>query len=88
MMISLPPELEAFAHRQVENGKYGSIEALLAAGVRALIDREDIYEGRLKELQREAQIGIDSLERGEKLDLDTAMESLRLKMCHHYGQLM
>ena len=41
MMISLPPELEAFAHRQVENGKYGSIEALLAAGVRALIDRDD-----------------------------------------------
>ena len=41
MIISLPPELEAFAHRQVENGKYGSIEALLAAGVRALIDRDD-----------------------------------------------
>ena len=86
MMISLPPELEAFAHRQVENGNYGSIEDLLAAGVRALIDREDIYEGRLKELQREAQIGIDSLERGEKLDLDTAMDSLRLKMRQRYGQ--
>ena len=86
MMISLPPELEAFAHRQVENGKYGSIEALLAAGIRALIDREDIYEGRLEELQREAQIGINSLERGEKLDLDTAMDSLRLKMRQRYGQ--
>ena len=86
MMISLPPELEAFAHRQVENGKYGSIEALLAAGVRALIDREDIYEGRLEDLQREAQIGIDSLESGEKLDLDTAMDSLRLKMRQRYGQ--
>ena len=46
MMISLPPELEAFAHRQVENGKYGSIEALLAAGVRALIDREDILNSQ------------------------------------------
>ena len=54
MMISLPPELEAFAHRQVENGKHGSIEVLLAAGIRVLIDREDIYEGRLEELQREA----------------------------------
>ena len=86
MMISLPPELEAFAHRQVENGRYGSIEALIAAGVRALIDQEDIYEGRLEELQREAQIGIDSLERGEKLDLDTAMDSLRLKMRQRYGQ--
>ena len=86
MMISLPPELEAFAHRQVENGKYGSIEALLTAGVRALIDREDIYKGRLEELQREAQIGIDSLENGEKLDLNTAMDSLRLKMHQHYGQ--
>ena len=86
MIISLPPELEAFAHRQVENGKYGSIEALLAAGIRALIDREDIYEGRLEELQREAQIGINSLERGEKLDLDTAMHSLRLKMRQRYGQ--
>ena len=86
MMISLPPELEAFAHRQVENGRYGSIEALIAAGVRSLIDQEDIYEGRLEELQREAQIGINSLERGEKLDLDTAMHSLRLKMRQRYGQ--
>ena len=41
MMISLPPELEAFAPRQVENGKYGSIEALLisAMGVSYLIDK-------------------------------------------------
>ena len=67
-MISLPPELEAFVHRQVENRKYRSIEALIADGVRALIDREDIYEGRLEELQREAKIGIDSSERGEKID--------------------
>jgi putative addiction module CopG family antidote len=44
-MISLPPELEAFAHQQIESGKYSSIEEVLADGVRALIDREDIIPG-------------------------------------------
>jgi antitoxin ParD1/3/4 len=85
MMISLPPELEAFAHQQIESGKYTSIEEVLADGVRALIDREDIYQGRIEELRREVQIGTDALDRSESQDLDTAIDHIRQKMHQCYG---
>jgi antitoxin ParD1/3/4 len=80
MIISLPPELEAFAHQQIESGKYTSIEEALADGVRALIDREDIYQGRIEALCREVQIGTDALDRGESQDLDTAIDNIRQKI--------
>ncbi len=85
MMISLPPELEAFAHQQIESGKYTSIEEVLADGVRALIDREDIDQGRIEELRREVKIGTDALDRGESQDLDTAIEQIRQKMHQRYS---
>jgi putative addiction module CopG family antidote len=40
--ILLPPELEAFAHSQINCGKYASIEEMLIAGVRFLAEREQL----------------------------------------------
>jgi putative addiction module CopG family antidote len=85
MMISLPPELEAFAHQQIESGKYTSIEEVLADGVRALIDREDIYQGRIEELRCEVQIGTDALDQGESRDLDTAIDTITHRMDQRYS---
>jgi putative addiction module CopG family antidote len=85
MMISLPPELEAFAHRQIEAGNYTSVEELLVDGMHALIDREAIYQERVAELRQELQIGAEALERGESQDLDTAIDSLRQKMRQRYS---
>jgi antitoxin ParD1/3/4 len=85
MVISLPLELEEFARRQVEAGKYASVEDVLADGVRALIDREELYQGRFEELCQEVQIGISELERGESQDLETAMDSIRQNMRQRYG---
>jgi Arc/MetJ-type ribon-helix-helix transcriptional regulator len=80
MMISLPPELEAFSHQQIELGKYTSIEEILVDGMWALIDREAIEQARMEELRQELQIGVDALARGESQDLDTAIDALRQKM--------
>ncbi len=84
MMISLPPELEAFAHQQIELGKYTSIEEILVDGMRALIDRDAIEQGRMEELRQELKIGADALARGESQDLDTAIDALRQKMRDRY----
>jgi antitoxin ParD1/3/4 len=87
MLILLPPELEAFAHSQVEAGKYGSIEELLIGAVQALANREeDPYQGRFEELRQEIQIGIDAIDRGESQDLDTAIDNLRQKMRQKYAR--
>jgi antitoxin ParD1/3/4 len=94
MPISLPPELEAFAYRQIEAGRYRSIEELLVDAVRALSDRqEDIYQGRFEELQAEVQTGIDALDglwpvvdhRGESQDMEIVMDNLRQKIGRIFG---
>jgi antitoxin ParD1/3/4 len=88
MVISLPPEMELLVQRQVESGRYGSIEEVLTAGLKSLFheeDVDDIYQGRLEELRRDAQIGIDAAARGELIDLDTAMDTIRETMRQRYG---
>lgn len=88
MPISLPPELEAFANRQLAAGKYASIEDLLIEAVQALSNRdEEIYQGRFKELQQEVQLGIEALDRGQSQDLDIVMDGLRQTMRQKYGAL-
>ena len=69
-----------FAQRQIESGKYHSIEEVLVEGLRSLWEKEDFYQGRLEELRQEAQRGIESMARGELIDLDTAMDAVREKM--------
>jgi antitoxin ParD1/3/4 len=85
MPIALPPELEKFARQQIENGTYHSIEEVLVEGVRSLWEKEDLYKGRLEELRQDAQRGIESVARGELIDLDTAMDAIREKMQQRYG---
>lgn len=83
-MISLPPDLEEFAHQQIELGNYTSIEEIVVDGMRALIDREAREQVRMGELRQELQIGVDALARGESQDLDIAIDSLRQKMRQRY----
>lgn len=86
MPISLPPELEAFVHRQIEAGRYTSIEELLIEAVRALSNlEENLDPEHVAELQQEVQLGIDALDRGESQDLDSAIYHLRQKMWQKYG---
>ena len=68
-----------FTQRQIESGKYHSIEEVLVEGLRSLCEKEDFYQGRLEELRQEAQRGIESIARGELMDLDTAMDAIREK---------
>ena len=69
-----------FAQRQIESGKYHSIEEVLIEGLRSLWEKENLYQGRLEELRQEAQRGITSVARGELINLDTAMDVIRKKM--------
>jgi antitoxin ParD1/3/4 len=71
--VALPPEVEILVQRQVESGKYGSIEEALLAGMQLLEQQQqqqaaeaDIYQGRLPQLQRAAQIGWEESQRGDR----------------------
>jgi antitoxin ParD1/3/4 len=89
-MIALPPEVEILVQRQVQSGKYGSIEEALLAGMHLLEQRqqeeeEDIYQGRLPELQKAAQIGWEESQRGAVVDGPTAMNQLLEDLRSRYG---
>ena len=87
MALSLPPELQQFADRQIASGKYASLDEILLAGLQALVDRERIYQGRFEELRSEVLLGAEEAERGELLDASTEIEAIRQRLRNrHLGQ--
>ena len=83
MQIVLPPEIEALVQRQLTSGKYKSAIEVILAGIKLLEQQEDIYQGRLQELQQDALIGWEASQRGQILDGATAMAQIRAKLRSH-----
>jgi antitoxin ParD1/3/4 len=80
MQIGLPPELEELVQRQLASGKYQTAIDVLLAGAKLLEQQEDIDQGRLQELQQEAQIGWEAAQRSELVDGSTAMAQIRANL--------
>ncbi|MEH1766431.1 ribbon-helix-helix domain-containing protein [Nostoc sp.] len=77
MQIVLPPEVEALVQRQLTSGKYQNAIAVILAGIKLLEQQEDIYQGRLQDLQQEARTGWEASERrGEVVDGSAAMAQI------------
>ncbi len=85
MQIFLPPEVEALLERQLNSGKYQNAIEVIFAGIKLLEQQEDIYQGRLQELQQEARIGLEASQRGEVVDGSTAMSQIRANLRSRYG---
>jgi antitoxin ParD1/3/4 len=77
MQIVLTPELEQIIQRQIAAGKYHSALEVITAGIHLLDQKDDIYQGRLPELQQEAQIGWEAAQRGELVEGSSAMAQIR-----------
>ena len=85
MQIVLPPDVEALVQRQLTSGKYKSALEVILAGVQLLEQQEDMYQGRLQELQQEARIGWEASQRGEVVDGTTAMAQIQANLRSRYG---
>ncbi|MEG5063904.1 type II toxin-antitoxin system ParD family antitoxin [Microcoleus sp. B3-A4] len=86
MQIVLSPEVEALVQRQLTTGKYKSaIEVILAAIQLLEQQQEDIYQGRLQELQRDALIGQQASQRGEVVDGAIAIAQIRTNLRSRYS---
>ena len=85
MQIVLPPEVEALVQRQLTSGKYQNAVAVILAGIKLLEQQEDIYQGRLQDLQQEARIGWEASGRGEVVDGSAAMAQIRANVQSRYG---
>jgi antitoxin ParD1/3/4 len=85
MQIVLPPEVEALLQRQLNSGKYQNAIEVIFAGIQLLEQQEDIYKGRLQDLQQEARIGWEASQRGEVVDGSTAIVQIRNNLRSRYG---
>jgi antitoxin ParD1/3/4 len=57
---------------------------VIRAAVELLEQQEDIYNGKLGELQQAAQIGWEASQRGEVVDENIAMEQIRKNIQSRY----
>ncbi|MDB9524363.1 type II toxin-antitoxin system ParD family antitoxin [Oscillatoria sp. CS-180] len=80
MALSLPPELQQFANRQIASGKYASLDDILLAGLQALAEREQIYQGRFADLRDEVLLGANEAERGELLEASVEINAIRQRL--------
>ena len=85
MQIAFPPEVQAFVQRQLNSGKYSSLMDLILAAVKLLQQQEDIYQGRLLELQQDALVGLESSQNGQVVDGPTAMAQIRTNLRQRYS---
>lgn len=80
MNISLTPTQQEFIRATVNRGRYASEGEVVAAALQLLEEREKLYQEKLAELQEKITVGIESLERGEGIDGETALRELREKI--------
>ena len=85
MQLTFPPEIEAFVQGQLDSGKYQDQMDLIVAAIALLQKQEDIYQGRLLELQQDALVGWEASQRGEVVDGPTAMAQIRSNLRSRYG---
>jgi antitoxin ParD1/3/4 len=79
MNVSLTPELESLVQSKVQSGRYQSASEVIREGLRLLEDQDRLREMQLAEVCRKIQVGIDQLDRGEGIDGEEVLASLRKK---------
>lgn len=85
MNISLTNELDQWINQKVESGLYKSSSEVIRDGLRLLRRQEDQRKAMIEDLRHELMIGINQLDSGESVDLDsnlikTIKESGRQKL--------
>ena len=84
MQLTFPPEIEAFVQGQLDSGKYENQMDLIMAAIYLLQKQEDIYQGRLLELQQDALLGWKASQSGKVVDGPAAMDQIRANLHNRY----
>lgn len=72
MHVSLPPELESRVKAKVESGLYNNASEVIREALRFMDAHEEwVRELKLARLREQLQTGIDQLDRGEGIPVDS-----------------
>jgi len=75
MTVTLTAEQEKFIAERMNRGGHSSPEKIVDEGLKLIRAKEE-YQGRLVELRRELQVGVDQIQRGEVLDGNVVFDRL------------
>ncbi|WP_127477544.1 type II toxin-antitoxin system ParD family antitoxin [Sulfurivermis fontis] len=72
MHISLTPELESRVKAKVESGLYNNASEVIREALRFMETHEDwIHEIKLTRLREQLKVGVDQLDRGEGIAVES-----------------
>lgn len=72
MHISLTPELESRVKAKVESGFYNNASEVIREALRFMETHEDwIHEIKLTRLREQLKVGVDQLDRGEGITVES-----------------
>ena len=77
MNIILSPQQEKFIQSQIAKGKYTNMEEVIDSALK-LLEKQD-YEQWLDETRQKVQVGLEQLEKGEKVDGEIVIAQLKAK---------
>jgi antitoxin ParD1/3/4 len=79
MNVSLTPELEELINQKVNSGLYHSASEVIREALRLLKEQDELRQVRLEQLRKEIAIGLEQLDRGERIPGKVVFEKLRQK---------
>lgn len=80
MNITLNSEQQKFIQSQIQKGRYNDSQEVINKALELLEKQEQEYEQWLTETRQKVQVGIEQLERGEKIDGEVAIAQLQNKL--------
>ena len=79
MNINLSSEQEQFIQSQIVRGKYTNIQQVIDYALKLLEKQDQNYEQWLDETRKKVQVGLEQLERGDKVDGEIVIAQLEAK---------
>lgn len=80
MNISLTPELEQYVQDKVNSGLYTSVSEVIRESLRLMHTFDDLQKQRIDQLNRSIEVGLQQLNRGEKISAKKSYQQLKDKL--------
>jgi antitoxin ParD1/3/4 len=74
MIISMSLQRQEYVRAKVASGKYNCASEVIEHGLRLLEEQDILSQIRLEALKKELQLGIDSIEHGESIEISSNEE--------------
>lgn len=79
MNVSLTPNLEKYINQKLEEGLYSSASEIVREGLRLLIDQDMHHQEKIRELNKQINLGLTQLSHGEGLSGKDVFHEIRVK---------